>query len=54
VLPRSKALSALDLYHEHDQFRQKLSGFNAIEVHVDPSESDFNPGMTEEEKLTLE
>jgi SOS-response transcriptional repressor LexA len=54
VLPRSKALGALELYHEHDQFRQKLSGFNATEIHVEPSESDFNLGMTEEEKLTLE
>ena len=54
VLPRAKALSALDLYHEHDQFRQKLSGFKVTEFHVEPSESDFNPAIFEEEKLTLE
>ena len=53
VLPRQNAIGALEIYHEHDQFRQKLIGFYDAreQTPIVPTESDF---PIEEEKLTLD
>lgn len=41
VLPREKAIGALELYHEHDMFRQKLNGFY-IDVEQTPVATDLS------------
>ena len=61
-LGRQKAYAALEIYHEHDQFRQKLGGFfdegkkNTQNQNDEPEEPDFLQSAIEmeEEKSTME